>query len=69
MGGVIFNKGLKWSIANGENVSAWADFWLLLGPLRQQIEGPLTEGEDMISAKDLMNSTESISFALLDRIL
>ena len=28
-GGAIFNKGLKWFIANGESVSAWADFWLL----------------------------------------
>lgn len=28
VGGVIFNKGLRWSIANGESVSAWADFWL-----------------------------------------
>ena len=28
-GGVSFNKGLRWSIANGESVSAWADFWLL----------------------------------------
>ena len=35
----------------------------------QVIEGPLTEGEDKISAKELMNSTESISFALPDRIL
>ena len=35
VGGVIFNKGLRWSIANGESVSAWADFWLPSGPLRQ----------------------------------
>ena len=33
-GGVNFNKGLRWSIANGESVSAWTDFWLPSGPLR-----------------------------------
>jgi len=27
-GGAIFNKGLKWSISNGEAVSACDDFWL-----------------------------------------
>lgn len=35
-GGVIFNKGLKWSISNGEMVNAWDDFWLASGPLRNQ---------------------------------
>ena len=69
VGGVIFNKGLKWSIANGESVSTWVDFWLPSGPLRQQIEGPLNEGEDKISAKNLMNSVECISFALPNRTL
>nr|POE48451.1 hypothetical protein CFP56_66094 [Quercus suber] len=26
--GIIFNKGLKWAIANGEEVGLWDDFWL-----------------------------------------
>ena len=68
-GGAIFNKGLKWFIANGESVSAWADFWLPSGPLRQQIEGPLNKGEDKLPAKSLINSTECISVVLPDRIL
>lgn len=33
---MIFNKGLKWSISNGEMVNAWDDFWLASGPLRNQ---------------------------------
>ena len=44
-GGVIFNKGLKWSISNGEAMSAWDDFWLASCPLRKLIQGPLLEGE------------------------
>ena len=39
-GGVVFNKGLKWSISNWEAVSVWDDFWLASGPLRKQIESP-----------------------------
>ena len=68
-GGIIFNKGLKWSIANGENVSAWADFWLPFRPLRNWIEGPLAEREDRILVKNLLANVESISFSLRHRIL
>ena len=68
-GGIIFNKGLKWSIANGEKVSAWEEFWLPSGPLRNQVDGPLAEGENRISVKSLLNNMESISFSLLHRIV
>ena len=68
-GGIIFNKGLKWSIANGENVSAWEDFWLPSGPLRNQVDGLLAEGENMLSVKSLLNNMESISFSLPHRIV
>ena len=34
-GGIIFNKGLKWAVANGEEVGFWDDFWLPSGPLRK----------------------------------
>ena len=68
-GGAIFNKDLRWSIANEESVSAWANFWLPSKPLRQQIEGPLNEGEDKLPTKSLMDNTECISFNLPDRIL
>ncbi|KAK7825743.1 hypothetical protein CFP56_032768 [Quercus suber] len=54
VGGVIFNKGLKWSISNGEVVSAWDDFWLASGPLRKLIQGPLLEGEGKKSAKEFL---------------
>ena len=68
-GGIIFNKGLKWSIANGEKVSAWEDFWLPSGPLKNQVEGPLAEGKNRLSVKSLLNNMESISFSLPHRIL
>ena len=68
-GGIIFNKGLKWSIANGEKVSAWEDFWLPFGPLRNQVEGPLAKQENRLSVKSLLNNMESISFSLPHRIV
>nr|POE55990.1 hypothetical protein CFP56_63319 [Quercus suber] len=68
-GGVIFNKGLKWSISNGEIVNAWDDFWLASGSLRKQIQGPLVEGEGNLSVKDFLSEGVNISFVLLDLIM
>lgn len=53
-GGMIFNKGLKWSISNGEAVNAWDEFWLASDPLKKQIQGPLVEGEGSLSVKDFL---------------
>ena len=50
-GGIIFNKGLKWAMANGEDMGLWDDFWLPLGPLRKQIERPHTKGERNLLVK------------------
>ena len=69
VGRAIFNNGLRWSIANGESVSAQADLWLPSRSLRQQVVGPLIDGEDKLSAKSLIDSVECISFDLPDRIL
>ena len=59
-GGAILNKGLKWSISNGEAVSDWDDFWLATGPLRMQIQGPLLEEEGKKSVKDFLASSRLI---------
>ena len=61
-GGIIFNKGLKWVIANGEEVGLWDDFWLPSGPLRKQIEEPLAEGENNMSIKMFLSNPNGISF-------
>ena len=45
MGGVIFNKGLKWSFSNGEAMSAYDDFRLASGLLRKLIQGSLLKEE------------------------
>ena len=50
-------------------VKAWEDLWLPSGPLRHQIEGPLTEGEDGISVKLFLGNRASISFNLPDTIV
>ena len=50
-------------------VKAWEDFWLPTGPLRHQIEGSLTEGEENISIKMLLDNQASISFILPDSIV
>ena len=68
-GGVIFNKGLKWSISNREVVSAWDDFWHASGPLRKLIQGPLLEGEGKKSAKEFLANVFDSSFVFLDSIL
>ena len=66
---MIFNKGLKWSISNGETVNAWDDFWLASSPLRKQIQGPLAKGEGNLSVKDFLYDGVNISFVLHDLIM
>lgn len=68
-GGVIFNKGLKWSISNGDRVNVWYDYWLASGPLRNQIQGPLAEGEGNLTVKDFLADVRNISFVLPELIL
>lgn len=68
-GGMIFNKGLKWSISNGETVNAWDDFWLASSPLRKQIQAPLAKGEGNLSVKDFLYDGVNISFVLHDSIM
>ena len=68
-GGVIFNKGLKWSISNEEAVSAWDDFWHASGPLRKLIQGPLLEGKGKKSAKEFLANVFDSSFVFPDSIL
>ena len=68
-GGIIFNKGLKWVIANGEEVGLWDDFWLPSGPLRKQIEGPLAEGENNMSVKMFLSNPNGVSFNFLETIM
>ena len=69
VGGVIFNKGLKWAISNGEGVNVWNDFWLLSGLLRCQIQGPLAEGEENCTVKDFLSDERSFSFVLPELIV
>nr|POE48311.1 putative ribonuclease h protein [Quercus suber] len=68
-GGIVFNKGLKWSIANGDKACLWNNFWLPSGPLRNQIEGPLTEMENRLLVKSFLANMDSISFNLPHRIV
>ena len=68
-GGAIFNKGLKWSVSNGEAVSAWDDYWLASGPLRKQILGPLLEEEGKKSVKAFLANVLDSSFVFLVTIL
>ena len=68
-GGINFNKGLKWMIANGEDVGLCEDFWLPFRPLRNQIEGQLSEGEGNVSMKMFLSNSNGISFNLTETIL
>ena len=68
-GGIIFNKGLKWVVANGEEVGFGDDFWLTSGPLRKQIEGLLAEGENNLSVKMFLSNPNELSFNFPETIL
>ena len=63
-GGVIFNKGIRWKIHNGNSVGFWNDFWLTSGPLRAHIQGPLTTSEESLLLSDV-SSGNSWNFGLL----
>ena len=62
--GIVFNKRLKWSIANRDKAFLWNDFWLPSGPLRNQIKGPLAEGENRLLVKSFLANMDNISFNL-----
>ena len=64
VGGIVFNKGLKWSIANGDKVCLWNEYWLPSGPLRNLIERPLADGEDRLSVRSFLDNMDNISFIL-----
>ena len=56
-------------IANGEDVGLCEEIWLPSGPLRNQIEGSLVEGEGNMSVKMFLSNSNEISFNLLETIL
>ena len=60
---------MKWSIANGDKVCVWDDFWLPSEPLRNKIEGPLADEKNGLSIKSFLANMESISFNLPHRIV
>ena len=59
----------RWAVANGEEVGFWDYFWLPLGPLRKQIEGPLVVGENNLSVKLFLSNPNVLSFNFPDTIL
>ena len=56
-------------IANGEDVGLCEEIWLPSGPLRNQIEGSLVEGEGNMSVKMFLSNSNEISFNLPETIL
>ena len=50
-------------------VNAWDDFWLASRLLRNQIQGPLAEGEGSLFVKEFFSDGRNISFVLPDLIL
>ena len=73
-GGLVYAKGLKWSVKNREIVKVWTDFWLPMGTFRSLIEGPLNRDEEFITVKQCFDHNyewhaQCLSFDLLDHIL
>lgn len=55
---------MKWSIANGDEVCLWNDYWLPSGPFRNLIEGPLADRKDRLSIRSFLDNMDKISFIL-----
>ena len=73
-GGPIYVKGLKWAVRNGESINLWLHFWLLVGRLRNLIEGPLNRDEDQVTVNQCFDNerewrSQSISFVIPEQIL
>ena len=73
-GGPIYVKGLKWAVRNGESINLWLHFWLLVGKLRNLIEGPLNRDEDQVTVNQCFDNerewrSQSISFVIPEQIL
>ena len=72
--GLVYVKGLKWSVRNGESIKFWMDFWLLVGSLHNLIEGPLNRDEEQRIVNQYFDAerkwiAQSISFELPDHLL
>ena len=73
-GGLVYVKGLKWSVRNGEKVKVWNDFWLPMCSLRTLIKGPLNRDENLITVKQCFDQkhewqAQCLSFDLPEHIL
>lgn len=64
VGGLVYVKGLKWTVNNGENINFWRDFWLPCGPIRVEEELSVPQCVD----PNLDGMTHRISFKLPEKI-
>ena len=69
----VFKNGIKWIVRKDSQLSFWFDKWLIDGPLRNIIHGPLNRGEDCLLLKDACSQQswhrEVISFQLPPNLL
>ena len=49
--GLVYVKGLKWTVNNGSSINFWKDFCLPYRPLQSIIEGPLHRDEDQLTVQ------------------
>ena len=65
-------KGMRWLIRDGRLLNVWHDNWILGGPLRYHIEGPLSKEEYKIKVEFMHQvgawNLKSLTISLLDKI-
>ena len=49
-----FQKVCRWTVGRNSSLNFWFDHWLTGGPLRQLIQGPLTQEASLLEVKDIL---------------
>ena len=49
-----FNKGAMWMIGRDSTLNFWLDSWMVQGPLRHLIQGPLTREATQLKVRDVL---------------
>ena len=51
----VFKKGVKWIPGHENSLNFWSNTWLNLGPIRSQIQGPLSQASDNLQIKNVLS--------------
>lgn len=61
----ILQKGVRWVIRRGNDISLWTNNWSGMGALRNLIHGPLRRNEDLLLVKDILMRGGNWDFSII----